>query len=247
MSLNEFAKEREIQKNIEDLFTENSKPVKLDEGKIVKVSKADLKEFLKKEDEPIVPVEPVEEEQAEEVAVIEEPVEENEPEVEEQEETTEPTIEKPNITDKYLEGYEDPKEQELTNSDDAFRGVGFGGGGENNSIVNIGGGIEIYKDKLGPDLRIRTLSATGSTTVTENGNLIVIDSSADADTWPTVSADYYNANQVDALVSANADTWPTVSADYYTKTETIDGTPLFEVLAFSSTPPTPSWQEGVSF
>jgi len=58
-------------------------------------------------------------------------------------------------------------------------GSGIVGAGEDNVGANIGGGdAEVYKDKTGVALNLRTISGTGGIVVSENGDVIEVDGSA---------------------------------------------------------------------
>jgi len=237
MNLEDFKREKEIQEGLQEIFSDNTKPEQIDESKKVKISKEGLKEFLKKDEKPVVE-EPVEEPVEEH---IHEPVPEPEPnpvsdlednpEDEVWDEPVEEEVAKtPNMMDRLLEKEEAPEGPQTVQTSMA-QYLAYGGGGENNSIVNLGEGTTIYKDKIGPDLRIKTLSATGSASLSEVGDVIVINATdvSGTDSWRGVSADYYTKSEtysqteVDALisgVSADSDSWPSVSADYYNKTDT---------------------------
>jgi hypothetical protein len=79
-----------------------------------------------------------------------------------------------------------------------------GGGGENNSMIVVGNGVSLYKDKVGPDIRIKSLSASGSTSIIDVGDVIVISSteSNDLDSWKTFSGDYYTSTEVDIQITS---------------------------------------------
>ena len=46
--------------------------------------------------------------------------------------------------------------------------------GEGNTVSNVGGAIELFKEKVGNDLRLRTLAGTNSVTVSINGDVVEI-------------------------------------------------------------------------
>lgn len=54
--------------------------------------------------------------------------------------------------------------------------------GETNTASNVGGQTEIFKQKTGADLEFKTLQATGSTTLTEVGDVIQVGSIGEANT-----------------------------------------------------------------
>ena len=60
------------------------------------------------------------------------------------------------------------------------------GTGEANTASNVGGQVELFKQKTGVDLEFRTLQGLGSTTVVQNGDILEI-SSTDTDTTYTGS------------------------------------------------------------
>lgn len=225
MKLSDFEKEKELQKDLQNLL----------EGKVT-FSKSELLDYLKKETPEVEEeqVEEISEKDSEEVSfkeLIDEPIEEI-PETNEESVIEEPnkTQETPIVSrmDRLLDEVESPSEPTVAPKAGTF--LVAGGGGENNTISNIGGGVEIYSDKYGPDLRLRTISATGAATVTRVGDLIVIGastSSAPSDSWMGVSANYYTKTQVNSIsstlyseLSGDNDTWPTVSANYYTSSQT---------------------------
>lgn len=166
MGIFDFEKEKEIQKGLEELF----------EGKInkIKISKEELLAFLKKDEE--------EPKEAEIVASVEE----NKEEIEKEEVTLkeEPKVEEdqlkiiddknPIVIDRLLDEYEDQKTPTIAPTGNGL--FPFAGGGENNEIANIGSGIGLYKDKYGPQLRLKTLLASGSITITDNGDDITFSS-----------------------------------------------------------------------
>lgn len=192
MSLFDYEKEKQLQEDLENLF----------ESK-VRISKKDLVNFLKKDESPKEEVASVESEELKFVDVKDK----IEPDVDvvEKEESIDNDgfVEspKPKIMDRLLDEYEDNKESKEESKEDAK--VVYWGGGENNSIVTLGNGTSIYKDKFGSELRLKSLSATGSTSITEVGDVVVISSTVSGtDSWSTVSGDYYTSDEVDDLISA---------------------------------------------
>jgi len=189
MGIFDYEQDKKLQEDLKNLF----------EGK-VRVSKEGLKDFLKKEESA-----PIEETEVEELNIIEKEPEEKVEVVQTFEE--EPIIEAPKFMDRLLDEYEDQSKPTIAKTGDGF--LAYGGGGENNSIVEVGNGVGLYKDKDGPRLRLKTLIASGSVTITDNGDIVTIGASVSGtDSWPSVSADYYtktetySQTEVDALVSA---------------------------------------------
>lgn len=192
MSLFDYEKEKQLQEDLENLF----------ESK-VRISKDNLASFLKKDEIPKEESTPVE---SEELKFVD--VKDNvEPVLEVEKEESEDDIgfiesPKPKIMDRLLDEYEDNKESKEEVNEDSK--VVLWGGGENNEIVTLGNGTSLYKDKSGSDLRFKSLSATGSTSITDVGDVVVISSTdvSGTDSWKTVSGDYYTSDEVDDLISA---------------------------------------------
>lgn len=208
MNLDDFKREKEIQDDLQEFL---SRPY-ISEGKIKRVEKKDLIEFLKKDDDNL----DLEDVDLEDTEVDDDPTEETIPDelsiedIEIEDDNTEELIdEDPNSlydknvedplvynADNFMDDYETPTEPVISENQRPHFLVA-GGGGENNSIVSIGNGISVYKDKVGPDLRIKSISGTGNVSVTESDNLVIIQGNESN----SVSGDYYDYN---ANLSANA-------------------------------------------
>jgi len=219
MSIFDYGKEKQVREELESLFKDK-----------VKISKSELKDFLRKKYN-------VEFEKDEDESLSIEDIEKVdfvETEEPKREEPEEETINKnrnvsSQVMDRLLDEYQNPTAPQKADVGSTQMLVA-GGGGENNAMQNVGGGVEIYKDKSGSDLRIRTLSATGSASVSQSGDLIVINATdvSGTDSWIGVSADYYTKTDTDGLIAVKADlsavsgdndSWTGVSADYYTSAQ----------------------------
>jgi hypothetical protein len=194
MGLEEFKKQKEIQEDIQRVFDDQKQ---LDEG-IVRLDKNGIKNFLKKSETPEIK--------------IEEPVLESEPEVVKEEPVKEDNqipLESA-VLQHLLDDYQNPTEPTKIKNTVTQPWV-LPGGGENNTITNVGGGVEIYSDKYGSDLRLRTLSATGDVKVYQSGSVIVVS-----------AGDYYTTEEF----------YNGVSARYFSATEAVfggtDGQTVFE-------------------
>jgi hypothetical protein len=170
MNLDDYVKEKEIQDGLVKLFED----AKLDEGKKILRGKSEIFEYLKKSEEiPVLEIK----ETPEEIETVKEPVSSDDllsVNIEPEEPINQPIDQEPvdKKYDKFLDDYNDTPEPEPV-KDNATR-VTLWGGGENNSIVNLGGGIEIYKEKYASDLRIRTISANGLASASLVNDLVVI-------------------------------------------------------------------------
>lgn len=152
MGIFDYEQEKNLEKDLENLF----------EGKI-RVSKNELMDFLKKKEEPKKEVVPVEEEPK------------NEENIEDEELDVKEVLESPQIMDRLLDEYEDsdiPKEIKTGHSQFIYGG----GGGENNLMSNVGDGVGIYKDKVGSNLRIKSLVEGNSISIIDNEDSITISS-----------------------------------------------------------------------
>jgi len=56
-------------------------------------------------------------------------------------------------------------------------GSGIAGSGESNTAANVGGGAEVFRDKTGVTLNLRTLVGAGGVSVSEDGDTVQIDGS----------------------------------------------------------------------
>lgn len=197
MSFSEYEREKEFENEFEKLLLEQKR----------RVSKEEIKEYLKAEKEP---------------NVHEEAVAEPENQVDEIEEIVVPDINisdsedvKPHkFMDRLLDEYEDPQTPKTAKSGGMF-GVGFGGGGENNNIVNVGGGVGLFRNKHVSKLNLKTLVAGSNVIITDFEDTVSIAAASDSDTWSIVSADYYTSAQtniaINAATSANS---PTAYQDF---------------------------------
>ncbi|MDD5651339.1 MAG: hypothetical protein PHF86_13150 [Candidatus Nanoarchaeia archaeon] len=203
MSLENYVNEKEIQEGLDRLFEEN----KLDAGKIRLYGKDEILKYLKKNIVSNQEV-PVKQNKTSDENITSEVVSAS---------SIEPIIEEPIIElpkpidnnsvflnyDKYMGDYEEPAESKPVEKHPTS--VTYLGGGENNTISNVGGGVELYSNKYGSDLRLRTLSASGYVTnVTQSGDLIIIGSD---ESVSTVTTDYNLTDGNDIIiVSANSGT-----------------------------------------
>lgn len=113
---------------------------------------------------------------------------------------------------------------EVTNKAQIYGTYGFGGGGIGDDVAII-----IAKREAGNGAFDNTGTSMSATiirdAIIEAYNNTTSAASADSDSWPSVSADYYtkletyNKTEVDALTSADNDSWLSVSADYYTSAQ----------------------------
>jgi hypothetical protein len=196
MGIFDFGKEQEIQKGLEELF----------EGKLVKISKEELIDFLQKDIK-------------QDVTEIVAPVQETK-EVEDVEEVfgEEPSIEQSKIVenphpsfqmDRFLEEYEDQPKPTVANTGNSY--LAYGGGGENNSIVEVGSGVGLYKDKDGPRLRLKTLMAAGTLSIIDNGDTVTFSANVVENITSQIVS--YSATSADDIIlcSASNVTLPTAS------------------------------------
>jgi hypothetical protein len=69
--------------------------------------------------------------------------------------------------------------------EDAIAAGGGGGGGEANTASNVGSGAGVWKDKVGVDLRFKSLVAGANVTITGNTNDVTIAASGGGGSVPT--------------------------------------------------------------